>query len=80
MNSLGALASLGKFDDSPRDKFVGEIATVGKPEGHASHFERDAHDARDLGAEFTAVQIWRVGHEDCPGSAMEQSYTADWFC
>jgi hypothetical protein len=68
-----ALASLGKFEDSPRDNFVGEIAPVRKPEGHANHFERNAHDARGFGVEPAVVQECRDGHEPVP--LMEQSDT-----
>ena len=35
------------------------IAPVCKPEGHANHFKRNAHDARGLGIEYSVVQVWR---------------------
>jgi len=45
------LAGPGKFDDVPRDDFVGEIAPVRKAKGRADHFECHPHDALGLGVD-----------------------------
>ena len=37
------------------DYFDGEVISIVKPEGHAHHFECDAHDTYGLGIGFVAV-------------------------
>src|SRR5262249_23986484 len=56
------LARLGKFDDAPRDNFVGEIAPVRKAKGRASHFDCHPHDALGLGVERHSVQVGSYRH------------------
>src|SRR5499427_1727827 len=56
------LARLGKFDDAPRDNFVGEIAPVRKAKGRASHFECHPHDALGLGVKRHPVEVGSYRH------------------
>src|SRR5215468_1256118 len=56
------LAGLGKFDNAPRDHFVGEIAPVRKAKRCANHFECHPHDALGLGVERHSVQVRSYRH------------------
>jgi hypothetical protein len=50
-----AFAGSRKFDNSLGDHFVGEVASMRKAKGCATHFERQAHDTRGLGVESDVV-------------------------
>src|SRR5215831_9761657 len=56
------LAGLGKFDDAPRDDFVGEIAPVRKAKRRANHFECHPHDAPSLGVKRHSAQVRSYRH------------------
>jgi len=58
-----AFAGLGKFNDALGHEFVGEVASVCKPEGRANHLEGNAHNARRLGVEGGVIQKLPNGHD-----------------